>query len=61
MNGDISFNSNDLQTYDPSTNVGIITNVIDHTDGPDILFSLLPLADTDGSSIPNNTCNESEI
>lgn len=53
MNGDVSFNSNDLQTYDPATNVGIITNVIDHTDSPDILMSLLPMADTDGSSIPN--------
>lgn len=53
MNGDLTFNSNDLQTYDPATNVGIITNVIDHTDGPDLLMSLLGLADADGSSIPS--------
>lgn len=53
MNGDLSFNSNDLQTYDPSTDVGIITNVIDHTDGPELSMSLLGLADADGSSIPS--------
>lgn len=52
MNGDLTFNSNDLQTYSPATDTGIITNVIDHTDGPDMLMSLLALADADGSSIP---------
>lgn len=53
MNGDISFNTNDLQTYDPTTNVGIITNKIEHTDGPDMLMGLYALADANGSSIPN--------
>ena len=53
MNGDLSFNSNDLQTYDPTTNVGIITNLIDHTDGPELDFTLLGLADANGSSIPS--------
>lgn len=52
MNGDLTFNSNDLQTYSPTTDVGIITNVIDHTDGPDMLMGLYALADADGSSIP---------
>lgn len=52
MNGDLSFNSNDLQTYDPATDVGIITNVIDHTDAPDVAMTLLGLADADGTSIP---------
>lgn len=52
MNGGLTFNTNNLQTYSPATDVGIITNVIDHTDGPDMLMSLLPLADADGSSIP---------
>lgn len=52
MNGDLTFNSNDLQTYNPSTDVGIVTNVIDHTDGPDMLMGLYGLADADGSSIP---------
>jgi len=52
MNGDLTFNSNDLQTYSPATDTGIITNVIDHTDGPDLSMSLYGLADADGSSIP---------
>lgn len=52
MNGDLTFNSNDLQTFSPATNVGIITNVIDHTDGPSMLMGLYALADADGSSIP---------
>lgn len=52
MNGDVSFNSNDLQTYDPATDVGIVTNVIDHTDGPELSMQLYGLADADGSSIP---------
>lgn len=52
MNGDLTFNSNDLQTYSPATDTGIITNVIDHTDSPDLVMSLYGLADADGSSIP---------
>lgn len=52
MNGDLTFNSNDLQSYSPATDTGIITNVIDHTDGPDMLMGLFGLADADGSSIP---------
>jgi len=55
MNGDISFDSNDLQTYSPATDTGIITNVIDHTDGPDLVMGLYGLADADGSSIPSIT------
>jgi len=52
MNGDLTFNSNDLQTYSPATNLGIITNIIDHTDGPDMLMAIYAMADADGSSIP---------
>lgn len=52
MNGELSFNSNDLQTYVASTNVGIITNSIEHTNIPDKQMALIPLADADGSSIP---------
>jgi len=52
MNGDITFNSNDLQTYDPATNVGIITNSIDHTSIPDKQTELYAKADANGSSIP---------
>lgn len=59
MNGDISFNNHDLQTFtehddsgDPSF-VGIITNLIDHTSQPDEVAQLYALADADGSSIPS--------
>ena len=51
MNGDISFNSNDLQTYSPSTHVGIVTNSIEHTNLPDKIAQLFAKADTDGSAI----------
>lgn len=52
MTGALTFNSNNLQTYSPATHTGIITNVIDHTDGPDMLMGLFGLADADGSTIP---------
>lgn len=52
MNGDLSYNSNDLQTYDRDTNVGIITNSIEHTSLPEKTMTLFGLADADGSSIP---------
>lgn len=61
MNGDISFNGNDLQTFeefDDSGNpyfVGIITNLIDHTNQPDEVAQLFALADADGSSIPSTS------
>ncbi len=53
MNGDITFNSNDLQTYSIATKLGILTNLIEHTDIPDKQASLYALADTDGSAIPS--------
>lgn len=53
MNGDLSFNSNNLQTYDPATDVGIITSVIDHTNLPDMIAELYAIADANGSSIPS--------
>lgn len=53
MNGDLSYNSNNLQTYDRSTDVGIITNVIEHTNLPEKVATLFAMADADGSSIPN--------
>jgi phage-related protein len=52
MNGDLSYNSNDLQTYTPTAGVGIITNSIEHTSLPDKLMALYAMADADGSSIP---------
>lgn len=53
MNGDITFNSNNLQTYDPDTKVGIITNLIDHTSIPEKLAELYAKADANGSSLPS--------
>lgn len=52
MNGDLSFNSNSLQTFNRATQVGIITNSIEHTNIPDKVMALYGLADADGSSIP---------
>lgn len=52
MNGDITYDSNDLQDYNPTTNVGIITNVIEHTNIPDKIAELYAKADANGSAIP---------
>lgn len=52
MNGDISFNNNDLQTFSPLTNVGIITNFINHTDMPTKLADMYVIADSNASVIP---------
>jgi hypothetical protein len=52
MNGDLSFNSNDLQTFDTATRVGILTNSIEHTNLPDKIAQLFAKADADGSTIP---------
>lgn len=52
MNGELTFNSNDLQTYDTITRLGINTNLIDHTNMPDQAAQIYAKADTDGSSIP---------
>lgn len=51
MNGDITYNTNDLQTYDPDTRVGIITNEIEHTKIPEKVAALFAKANTDGSAI----------
>lgn len=53
MNGDLTFNSNDLQTFNRTTKVGINTNEILHTDVPQQIADLLAIADTDGSVIPD--------
>ena len=53
MNGDLSFNGNDLQTYNRGTQVGINTNVIEHTNIPEKLFTLFSIANADYSAIPN--------
>lgn len=53
MNGNLSFNTNSLQTYNPATRTGINTNFIDHTNLPDMVAELYAKADADGSSIPS--------
>jgi len=53
MNGDITYNSNDLQTYTATSGVGIITNLIDHINLPDKVMTLYALADANGSTIPS--------
>lgn len=51
MNGDASFNSNDLNTYTPSAGVGILINKIRHNDGPDTLYNLMAIANANHSSM----------
>lgn len=51
MNGDITYNTNDLQTYDPATRVGIITNSIEHTSIPEKVAQAIAKADANGSVI----------
>lgn len=52
MNGDLTFNSNNLQTYSTTTRVGILTNRIEHTNLPEKIATLFALADADKSAIP---------
>lgn len=52
MNGALSYNSNSLQTYNPTTKVGIITNSIEHTNLPTKIADIFTKADANGSVIP---------
>lgn len=52
MTGAITFDTNNLQTYSPTTNVGIITNSIEHTNLPNKDASLYALANYNQSVIP---------
>lgn len=53
MNGDLSYNTNNLQTFNRVTKVGINTNLIDHTSIPDKIAELYAHADSNSSSIPS--------
>lgn len=53
MDGSISYDSNSLQSYSPSTDVGIITNEINHTDIPDADLAIYRLAHANRSTIVN--------
>lgn len=61
MNGDLTYNSNDLQTFNRTTKVGINTNVINHTNLPDQIATLYAKADADGSSIPSTNFPSKKI
>lgn len=52
MTGAVIFDSNNLQTFDPTTRVGIITNSIEHTDIPTKDVILYGIANTNKSAIP---------
>lgn len=54
MNGDLSYNSNSLQTFDPATATGIVTNVIRHTDMPESSGDVVPLAHVSDSVAPSS-------
>ncbi len=51
MNGNVSFDSNSLQTYDPTTNVGIVVNTIEHTDIPEKELNLFQIANANLSAL----------
>lgn len=53
MDGGLTYNSNSLQTYDPSTGVGINTNVIKHTNLPDSVAALYIKASANDSTVPD--------
>lgn len=53
MNGGLTYNSNDLQTYDPATKTGINTNVIEHTNLPDSVAELYIKANASDSDVPD--------
>jgi hypothetical protein len=60
MTGALSFDSNSLQTYSPTTRVGIITNDIDFSDIATKSMSMFPIANSNLSAIssvnyPNKT------
>jgi len=53
MDGGLSYNSNNLQTYDPATKVGINTNSIKHTNIPDSIAELYIKASANDSDVPD--------
>lgn len=53
MDGSLSYNSNNLQTYDPTTKVGINTNSILHTNIPESVAELYIKANANDSTVPD--------
>ena len=54
MDGGITYNSNNLQTYDVATKTGINTSLIQHTNIPESVGELYIVANASNSEIPNN-------
>jgi len=52
MNGNVTFDSHDLNTFDPTTRVGILINAINHANIPTQNTPLFVIADANKSSIP---------
>lgn len=52
MDGGITYDSNSLQTFNPATRVGIVTNSIEHTDLPAKDAAMFGLANRNQSVIP---------
>lgn len=53
MNGNLTFDSNSLQTFNRSTRVGINTNKILHTNVPEKIAQLYAVANASDSDVPN--------
>lgn len=53
MDGSLTYNSNNLQTFDPSTGVGINTNSIKHTNIPESIAELYIKANANDSDVPD--------
>lgn len=53
MNGNLSFDSNSLQTFNRSTRVGINTSKILHTNVPEKVAELYAVANASDSDVPN--------
>lgn len=53
MDGSLTYNSNNLQTFDPVTRTGINTNSIQHTDVPDSVAELYIKASANDSNVPD--------
>lgn len=54
MDGGLTYNTNDLQTFNPATQTGINTNVIKHTDIPESVAELYIVANANDSEVPDN-------
>lgn len=61
MTGALTFNTFNLQTYDPATRLGIITNKIKHTDIPQKELALLGLANNNGSVLPYSQYSSKKV